>query len=84
MPYIPAPRLLKAFPEAQLVKSKTRIQGGKGLRKRWKDLEGNIYEWDSRHGRVEKYNKRGKHLGEFDPETGEQINPPNPDYEVEP
>ena len=84
MPYIPAPRLLKAFPEAQLVKSKTRIQGGKGLRKRWKDPEGNIYEWDSRHGRVEKYNKRGKHQGEFEPNTGEQINPPNPDYEVEP
>lgn len=33
---------------------------------------GFIYEWDRQHGTVEKYNKRGKHLGEFDPNTGEQ------------
>lgn len=84
MPYIPSPKSLKAFPEATLVKSKTKIQGGRGLRRRWKDPDGTIYEWDSRHGRVEKYNSRGDHLGEFDPETGERINPPNPDYKVEP
>jgi hypothetical protein len=34
-----------------------------------------IYEWDSRHGLVEKYDKRGNHLGEFNPVTGEKINP---------
>jgi len=27
---------------------------------------------------------KGEAPWEFDPETGEQINPPNPDYEVEP
>jgi len=84
MPYIPAPKILIAFPDAQPVKPKTPIQGGGGLRKRWKDLTGNIYEWDSRHGTVEKYNKKGKHLGEYSPETGKQLNPPNPEYEVEP
>lgn len=84
MPYIPAPKSLNGFPDAQPVKPKTPIQGGQGLRKRWKDSEGTIYEWDSRHGRVEKYNKRGKHLGEFDPETGEQLGQANPDYEIDP
>lgn len=84
MPYIPAPRLLRAFPTAQPVKPKTSVQGGGGLRKRWKDLEGNIYEWDSIHGTIESYDRRGNHLGEFNSETGELIKPPNPDYKVEP
>lgn len=39
---------------------------------RWKGRDGTIYEWDFQHGAVEKYNKRGKHLGEFDHETGTQ------------
>ncbi|WP_234043247.1 colicin E3/pyocin S6 family cytotoxin [Streptomyces marianii] len=30
------------------------------MRKRWKDPKGDLDEWDSRHGAVEKYNKRGK------------------------
>ena len=84
MSYIPAPKLLKAFPEAQPVKPKTPVQGGGGLRKRWKDENGNIYEWDSRHGSVEKYDRRDRHLGEFEPNTGEQLSPPNPVYVVEP
>ncbi len=83
MSYIPAPKLLKAFPEAQPVKPNP-VQGGGGLRKRWKDQDGNIYESDSRHGTVEKYDRRGRHLGEFEPDTGEQLSPPNPDYVVEP
>lgn len=83
MSYIPAPKTLTAFPEARPAKPKS-VQGGGGLRKRWKDEEGNIYEWDSRHGSVEKYDRKGKHLGEFDPETGEQLKLPNLDYSVEP
>jgi hypothetical protein len=75
---------LEAFPDANPVKPKTSIQGGGGLRKRWKDEEGNIYEWDSRHGTVEKYDKKGRHLGEFDASTGEQLKLANPNYEVEP
>jgi hypothetical protein len=54
------------------------------MRKRWKDPKGNIYEWDSQHGTVEKCNKRGKHQGEFDPDTGEQTKPKDPKREVEP
>ena len=32
------------------------------------------YEWDSQHGTVEKYDKKGRHLGEFDPDTGKPTN----------
>ena len=39
------------------------------------DDEGNIYEWDYQHGAVEKYSKKGKHLGEYDAETGTQNKP---------
>jgi hypothetical protein len=54
------------------------------LRRRWKDLEGNVYEWDSMHGKVEKYDRRGRHLGEFDPVSGEQTKPADPGRLVEP
>jgi RHS repeat-associated protein len=74
--YIPPPKELKAFPNAKKVRSKSQ-------RARWAD-DDYIYEWDSQHGRVEKYNKRGKHLGEFDPDTGEQTKPPDPGRSIEP
>jgi RHS repeat-associated protein len=47
---IPAPKVPKAFPGLNRSKPKTPVQGGGGLRKRWKDDDGNIYEWDSQHG----------------------------------
>lgn len=49
-----------------------------------KTRDGTIFEWDSRHGAVEKYNSRGKHLGEFDHETGEQTKEADKNREVEP
>jgi hypothetical protein len=82
--YHPPPKELAAFPEAQVVPRKTSIKGGGGLRKRWKTQAGEIYEWDSQHGTVEKYNKRGKHLGEFDAETGHQTKTADSAREVEP
>jgi hypothetical protein len=30
------------------------------------------YTWDSLHGEIEGYDKRGRHLGAFDAQTGEQ------------
>ena len=48
--YTPALNSLPGTPDAKPVKRKTSIQGGGGLRKRWKDANGNIYEWDSQHG----------------------------------
>src|SRR5690554_5853422 len=65
--YIPAPKNIEGIPGLNRTKSKTSVQGGGGERRRWKDDKGNIYEWDSQHGALEKYNKRGKHLGEFNP-----------------
>lgn len=70
--YVPAPSALPGFPDATRAKRKTYVQGGGGQRKRWKTAKGLILEWDSQHGAVEMYDKRGRHLGEFDPLTGEQ------------
>lgn len=42
-------------------------------------------EWDFQHGEVEVYNKKGKHQGAYNPETGEQLKGPidkrKPTYE---
>lgn len=81
---IPAPNTPKAFPKLERVKPKTAVQGGGALRKRWKDKDGNVYEWDSQHGRLEKYDKRGRHQGEFDPDTGKQTKPADPSRVIEP
>ena len=84
--YIPAPRLpqdIPAFPGLIKIRRKT-SKGASKLRERWEDQKGNIYEWDSRHGTLEKYNKRGKHLGEFNRDTGEQLKPADPTRRIEP
>jgi Cytotoxic len=75
---VPAPRSLKAFPNAERVEPKS-------IRRRWFDADnGYIYEWDYQHGRVERYDRRGRHLGEFDPETGAMTTKPaNPGQTVE-
>ncbi|MGX0892028.1 hypothetical protein AB7M22_004036 [Pseudomonas sp. ADAK2 TE3594] len=70
--YYPAPELLPAYPDARVAGRKTPVLGGGGLRKRWKTAKGLILEWDSMHGAIEMYDARGKHLGEFDPNTGER------------
>ncbi len=46
--------------------------------------DGTFYEWDYYHGRVEKYDQDGNHVGEFDPNTGAQTKPANPNYKVAP
>jgi len=81
---VPPPKDLPGFPGTRRVTPKTPVQGGGGLRKRWVDENGGIYEWDSQHGAVERYDKRGKHLGEFDATTGEQIKPADPQRRVKP
>ena len=82
--YTPAPNSLPGIPDAQPVKRKTPVQGGGGLRKRWKDADGNIYEWDSQHGDLEKYNKNGQHQGSIDAKTGERTKPPVKGRKIEP
>jgi hypothetical protein len=82
--YTPPSEELPGFPNAKQVRPKTR-RSGAGFRKRWKDPDdGTIYEWDSQHGTVEKYDGNGHHLGEFDPDTGEQIKPKVSGRRVEP
>jgi RHS repeat-associated protein len=67
------PSTLKAFPNAEIVKPKTPIQGGGGKRHRWEDKK-NIYEWDYKKGEVEIFRQSdGQHLGGYDPVTGKQI-----------
>jgi hypothetical protein len=76
--YYPAPKRLKAFPDAMPVKKISSVQGGGKKRSRWKDRKGRIYEWDYENGRVEIYDRQGKHLGEFDPDTGERTKDAEP------
>ncbi|MDU8925686.1 colicin E3/pyocin S6 family cytotoxin, partial [Pasteurellaceae bacterium LIM206] len=84
--YQPAPKKdqITGFKDLIKVKDKTPVQGGGKLRPRWKDHDGNIFEWDSQHGTLEKYNKRGVHLGEFDYKSGIQTKPANPNRRVKP
>lgn len=70
--YHQAPKNLIAFPDAKPVRAKSSVRGGGKLRRRWVDSKGRIYEWDSQHGKVELYDKQGKHLGEFDSVSGNQ------------
>ena len=81
--FYPKPNNLDAFPKAKRVPPKTRMNGGR-MRARWKDDKDNIYEWDSQHGKVEVYDKRGTHKGEFDPNTGAQTKPADPTRKVTP
>jgi hypothetical protein len=75
----PAPKTLPGFPDAQPAKRKTPVQGGGGLRKRWKDAKKKrIYEWDSQHGEVEEWDWSGKrHQGSYAPD-GTKLKGPDP------
>ncbi|MEO6677330.1 MAG: colicin E3/pyocin S6 family cytotoxin [Pseudomonas sp.] len=82
--YHQAPKGLTAFPDAVRANRKTPVKGGGSLRRRWKTSKGIIFEWDSQHGMVEMYDRRGRHLGEYDPETSEQTKPADKTRNVEP
>jgi hypothetical protein len=69
--------------DAMPAKQKTRVKG-RGTRMRWRTTDGRILEWDYQHGAVEMYDKRGRHLGEFDAETGTQNKPADPKRRIEP
>jgi antitoxin component YwqK of YwqJK toxin-antitoxin module len=84
MSYIPPPKALIAFSDAVIVKSKTLIQGSNQKCRRWQTLDHKFYEWDYQHGTVEKYDKNGRHLGEFDPVTGKQTKKADPNRKIEP
>ena len=79
---IPPPERLPGFPDAVRVRRKGSYAGG--LRQRWQDPRGRIYEWDYQHGTVEIYDARGRHQGEFDPHTGQTVGPRERGRRVEP
>lgn len=81
--YIPAPPELKGFPGAKKGKSKTFTAAGK-KRARWILPDGRIAEWDSQHGEVELYDKRGRHICAANPDTGECVKDRVPGRKVEP
>jgi hypothetical protein len=82
--YVQPPDSLKGFPDAHWSRPKTG-QGAGRRRKRWKDAKtGNLLEWDYQHGAIEMFDRRGNHLGEFDPDTGEQRKPPDPTRRIDP
>ncbi len=79
--YVPPPTDVP-FDGLEQVPSVTPFNGKGRLRRRWKDEAGLIYEWDYAHGRFEKYDTRGRHLGEFSLD-GEQTKPANPKRKVQ-
>lgn len=83
LPHVVPPKWLKGFPGANRVTPKTARPGG-GLRARWRGPDGMIYEWDYQHGAVEVYDRNGKHLGQYDPVTGQRTGRAVPRRTVEP
>ncbi|MCK1465876.1 colicin E3/pyocin S6 family cytotoxin [Bradyrhizobium sp. CW10] len=83
MGYHPPPRgSLAGFPGSVKVPGKLRGAGGK-IRPRWDFPDGTFGEWDWQHGEVEVYDKRGRHKGAYDPDTGEKKKPAVPGREAE-
>jgi len=74
---------LSGFPGSRRVRAKTLTVAGR-LRPRWRTPDGRIFEWDYQHGAVEGYDRRGRHLGEFDAETGEMRRGPIAGRNVDP
>jgi hypothetical protein len=60
------------------VRPKKTVQGGGASRRRWVDPQGNIWEEDRKSHTLEKYSDKGKHLGEYDPDDGHEIQGPIP------
>lgn len=83
MSHHPAPDTLAGFPDAVPARPRTPVQGGGGLRRRWEIPGGPVLEWDYQHGTVEMYNRRGRHIGECDPNTGKQLTRPIPTRSIE-
>jgi len=73
-------KILPGFPGAKYAKGKTPYPGG--IRRRWKTPDKKILEWDYQHGEIEMYDKKGNHLGAFDPKTGLQVKDAEKDRDI--
>ncbi|WP_184879941.1 colicin E3/pyocin S6 family cytotoxin [Sphaerisporangium siamense] len=50
------------------------LLGARSGKQRWRNQDGSrLYEWDSLHGHIEVYNKRGRHMGVADAVTGMMV-----------
>ncbi len=75
MPYVPLP--------TPNYGDRLTYLGTFGGRKRWRDdVTKRLYEYDSRHGELEVYNQRGRHLGAVDVVTGQTIKPARKDRRI--
>ncbi len=63
---IPTPSILDDCEVIQIQRGRKVYRNQKGDR---------YYTWDSLHGEVESFNKRGRHLGALCPTTGDLIKP---------
>jgi hypothetical protein len=43
-----------------------------------------IHTWDHTHNEIERFDKNGNHEGAFDPTTGEQVKPADPNKRIDP
>jgi hypothetical protein len=43
--------------------------------RRWLSVDGFILTWDGRHGEIEAFDPRGRHVSVLDPLTGVEIKP---------
>ncbi|MFF0718758.1 colicin E3/pyocin S6 family cytotoxin [Micromonospora sp. NPDC003816] len=51
---------------------------------RWRNEDGDrLYEYDRLHGHVEVYDKRGRHLGVLDAQTGRRIGDAEPGRKID-
>ncbi|WP_133680532.1 colicin E3/pyocin S6 family cytotoxin [Paludibacterium purpuratum] len=63
----------KPIPRPSILDECTHL-GAFNSERRWRSPDGErLYTWDSLHGEIEVYNKRGRHLGVVDPVTGNLI-----------
>jgi putative cytotoxic protein len=60
-------------PDSGFIKDLEYLGAPAGRRRYRNRSHDRIYEWDSLHGELEVYSKRGRHLGVVDAEKGEMI-----------
>jgi hypothetical protein len=67
--------MAKQIPKPSILDDYERIS--RSGERRWRNEDGSrIFTWDSLHGEVEVFDRRGMHLGALDPVTGELVKEP--------
>ena len=58
-----------AIPENCFLHKLAKLHG----RQVWRDNKGRLYTWDRLHGHVEKFTRKGNHMGSYDPLDDEKL-----------